>query len=195
MAKLVNGRLVYERISSLTAVQANYLASKQDEHVIDDLIAGYTGLLPCNWGTPPYSHTEYGVFVDGELWFFTSTSRKELNGGTGTRWSRANFVLRNPDRWELQIKEFSEFEIHGQIARAISLIGQPYDFVGVFADFTLPLDIIKKKKSIYCSKAIRHVWTGEHTRVSPRQQSKWAAKNGWRKVSGTKTFLAAMIRR
>jgi hypothetical protein len=193
MAKLVNGKLEYDLITTSLVVQASYLASNQDEHIVDDVISGYTGLLPCNWGSPPLSHTEIGFFVDTELWFFSSTSRKELNGGTGTRWSKANFVLRNPDRWKLQAKWFAAADIHRQIKRANSIIGQPYDFAGVFADFLLPLDLIKKKKSIYCSKAVRFVLTSEHIRVSPRRQYKWAQKNGWKEVVCTKSFLAKVL--
>ncbi len=61
-------------------VAAQYLASKQDEHRIDDFIAWYTGLFPCNWGTPPYSHSEIGFWLDNRLWFWSSTSRPELAG-------------------------------------------------------------------------------------------------------------------
>uniref|UniRef100_A0A6M3Y4C1 Uncharacterized protein n=2 Tax=viral metagenome TaxID=1070528 RepID=A0A6M3Y4C1_9ZZZZ len=184
MAKLINGKLVYGYLSSVEVIQANYLADKKDGFGVDDFIAGYTGLFPWNWGTPPCSHTEAGFHIDGELWFFSSTSRKELNGGTGTRWTRGDFLLRNPNRWILQTKVYSDDIIKAQIARANSLIGQEYDFVGVFADFTLPIDLIVEKDSIYCSKAVRYVWTDKHIRVSPRHQFKWAREDNWKIKKG-----------
>lgn len=186
MAHINEGRLEYEKITRVDdftdiVYQANYLASRQDEHRVDDFIAGYTGLFPCNWKTPPCSHTEIGFEVDGEVWYFSSTSRNELGAGqkNGTRWVLGKDLLRHPDRWIIQEKKFKPYEIINKVRRANSLIGQQYDFVGVVADFTLPVDLDKVKKTIYCSKAVHFVDTGKHKRISPRRRWKWAKQNGW----------------
>lgn len=167
MAKLdESGRLIYDKITDPSVVQANYLASNQDEYIVDDLIKIYTGLMPWNYGTPPCSHTEIGFWVDGELWFFSSTSRKELgsSGTNGTRWVKGSELLRNPDRWLLQekticprlVKSYKDqgikdlpktplFLIDRKIRRANSLIGLTYDFKGVFTDFVIPYRIFKEQ--------------------------------------------------
>lgn len=49
------------------AVYAQYLADRQDGHLADDAISMFTGALPCNWGTPPHSHSEMG-FLLSALW-------------------------------------------------------------------------------------------------------------------------------
>ena len=181
-----NGILIYDSIPEPVIFQANYIAKWKDGHIVDDVIAGYTIIFPCNWGTPACSHTEAGFVVDGELWFFSSTSRKELGttGKTGTRWIRGEELLRNPERWIIQSKETAWYSVENMIDRANSLIGQEYDFVGVGFDFILPFNPFRKSNTIYCSKSVRFVWISEKRVVSPRRQYKWARKNGYKVYEG-----------
>jgi len=212
-----NGKLIYDKITQPSVVQANYLASMQDKYIVDDGISIYTGLMPWNWGTPPCSHTEIGFFVDGELWFFSSTSRKELGttGKNGPRWRKASDLLHNYDRWLLQTKALGKiydigtgkgyilpgcrFKIEDKINRANSLIGLRYDMRGVFTDFiipwaifhgTVPTDVqIAKLKKIYCSKAVHYVDTGKLAVYSPKRRYEWAKDNRYVTVDDTEVFL------
>lgn len=199
------GKLIYNKITSNEVVQANYLASNQDEHHVDDVINIYTMLMPWNYGTPPCSHTEIGFWVDGELWFFSSTSRKELGSSSskknGTRWIKAEEMLRNPDRWLLQVKHVESIGDRSlSISRANRLVRSAYDFYGVFADFTnpyrvlcngkyVPLEDIAKIKKIYCSKAVELVDTGRLRVMSPKRRFKVAKKLGYVAVDNTEEYM------
>ncbi len=217
MAKIrPDGTIEYDQITRPVEVQASYLASKQDKYWIDDGIAFYTGLMLWNWGTPPVSHTEVGYWLDGELWFFSSTSRKELGGKNGTRWKRADELLKHPERWKLQEKKIGywhdwlkdslggllpscRFIIEDRIYRANALIGLGYDFYGVAADFINPIRVfikkplvimhIKKLKKIYCSKAVHAVQTGILAVYSPRRKYKWAVKHGYKLIEDTALYF------
>jgi hypothetical protein len=199
-----DGTLQFDRITSPVEVQANYLASRRDGIGIDDGISIYTGLMPWNWGTPGCSHTSVGYWIDGELWFFSSTSRKELGGKNGTRWIRGTKLLRNPERWKLQVKALSKRSLAGEaevairVRRANRLIGLGYDFYGVGADFINPIRVlikrelceaIKKLKKIYCSKTVHAVQTGIIAVYSPRRKYKWAKKNGYKTIENTWSYL------
>ncbi len=200
-----DGTLQFDRITRAEEVQANYLASRSDKHWVDDFIAFYTWLfMPWNWRTLPISHSEVGYWVDGELFFFSSTSRKELGGKNGTRWIRGAKLLRNLERWELQVKTLSgrsltgEAEIAIRVRRANRLIGLSYDFYGVGADFINPArvfikkrlpDAIKRLKKIYCSKAVHAVQTGMVAVYSPRRKYKWAKGNGYKSIKDTWSYL------
>ena len=162
-----DGTIQFDRITQPVEVQANYLASRRDGFGVDDGISIYTGLMPWNWdwkywktekwwkvwklwGNPGVSHTSVGYWLDGKLWFFSSTSRKELGGKNGTRWIKASVLLRNPERWKLQEKNIEKKSmLYGlfiipedliaiRISRANLLIGLGYDFYGVGADFVSP---------------------------------------------------------
>jgi len=156
-------------------IEAFYLASKQDEYVADDIIAGYTGLFPCNWGTPDASHEERGYFINGKLWFFSSTARAELGavGGTkkdGTRYITADQMLRHPERWLLMRKRAYSIQIWTEIKRANSLLGMGYDHVGVVLDYVRPAILFNEREVIYCSKSCHFVEFGVHRRISPRRR-------------------------
>jgi len=201
------GILIYDQITESVVIQANYLASKQDDSRVDDAINLWTGLMPCNHGTPPCSHTEIGFWVEDELWFFSSTSRKELGNGSlkknGTRWIRANELLRNPDRWLLQEKStFTLSTSHAivfKIGRANILLDNTYDFYGVFADFINPVrlflgreltnDEIKVLKKIYCSKAVHLVDTGWLKVMSPKHRYLVALALGYKDIDNTELYL------
>jgi hypothetical protein len=199
-----DGRIEYDQITRPVEVQANYLASRQDDHYVDDAIALYTGLMPWNWPSPPVSHTEVGYWLDGELWFFSSTSRKELSGKNGTRWIKGTELLRNPERWKLQEKDLgicngAMFKIRDRVCRANAIIGLGYDFYGVGADFINPVRVFIKKdlviqniiklKKIYCSKAVHAVQTGKLVVFSPRRKYKWAKKNGYKLIDNTWNYI------
>ena len=85
--------------------EAFHLADPDDDHVIDDVISGYTGLFPCNWGSIKTDHEERGYYLDGKLWFFSSCARNEVGAQkkTGTRWIDADTLLRTPERWKLYL--------------------------------------------------------------------------------------------
>jgi len=203
MAKLdKDGHLIYDKISLNSVIQANYLASMQDDSRVDDVINIYTGLMPWNKGTPPCSHTEIGFWVDGELWFFSSTTRKELgaNGETGTRWRKGTKLLHNPDRWLLQERVHHAWkDLAEKIDRANSMIGLKYDFTGVFTDFVIPWAVWKEKdltpellaklKKIYCSKAVHVVDTGKLAVYSPKRQYTWATENRYKIIIDTAQFM------
>ena len=203
MAKILpDGRIEYDQITKPEVVQANYLASRQDEHWIDDLINGYTGLMPWNWGLPPCSHTEIGVWLDDEPWFFSSTSRKELGGKNGTRWIKGIDMLRNPERWLLQTKTLSgKAQVAIRISGANKLIGLGYDFYGVVTDFINPIRVCFKgdmyestPKKIYCSKAVHAVDTGEIIVVSPKRRYKIAKKLGYKTIDDTWQWVQDNVR-
>ena len=186
-------KLIYRRITSNTAVKAYYVAGP-DGQFLDDVISTYTGLLPCNWGTPPLSHEETGFFVDGKLMFFSSASRSATNKfDNGTRWISAKELLKQFDRWMFQIKDFTEPEIAAKIGRANGLIPMPYDYVGAVADFTILIDLVAEKKKIYCSKACHFVDTGNLRRISPRHDWKLSKNDGWRQCSGCYVETMAMF--
>lgn len=214
-----NGKLIYDKITEPLVVQANYLASMQDDHYVDDVISMYTGLMPWNWGTPPCSHTEICFWLDGELWCYSSTSRKELGvgGSTGTRWKLASELFKHPERWLLQEYSLlmdphscgeadlcvSGILIGAKITRANELIGLTYDFYGVGADFLDPYRLWRsggfngkplwqvkmRLKKIYCSKAVHAVDTGRFVTISPRRRFKVAKKSGYKIIPNTKKFL------
>ena len=211
MSKILgNGQIIFHEVTEPLIVQANYLASNQDDYVTDDLISIATGLMPWNWGTPGASHTEKGFFLDGKLYFFSSTSRKELNGGNGTRWVEGAIMLRNPERWMLQVKRSPIRDrdtavflmgIRGMAGRANAMIGLLYDMRGVFTDFTIPWRIFFKKdldkelksgklKKIYCSKATDAIESGKLRVVSPRRSVRIATSNGYVKVGDTWKWMA-----
>ena len=82
----------------MTTIRIPFYIAGWDKHLLDNLIAFYTGLG--NWGTPPVSHTEiwmpddHGGFWEGQC--YTSTMRGK-NNGTVIR--PACEVIQNPKRW------------------------------------------------------------------------------------------------
>lgn len=199
------GKIIYDRITKPEVVQANYLACMKDDSHVDDAIAFYTGLMPWNWGTIDASHTEKGFWLDGELWFCSSTSRSDLGAGIedGTRWIKGSDLLRNPERWHLQVKKVYVYSgsnnIQSMVYRANYLMGLRYDFYGVGADFTNPVRVfikrdlykIKIPKKIYCSKFAHVIDTGWLVVFSPKRKYLWAKKNGYLSVEDTYEFLIA----
>ena len=121
MAKLdKQGKLVYDQITKMVVCHGNYQVGK-DKSYVDNLIW---------WATTPQdllrprsnsTHTEIGVWVDNELWFFSSTSRNrqtmemfpgriiKKKASNGTRWIKATDLLTHPDRWILLEEELVGF--------------------------------------------------------------------------------------
>ncbi len=161
-----------------------YRADLQDGHVHDDVVSAWTKLF--NWNTPPYSHSEI-EFSDGMC--FSSTARKH-KGKTfcGTRFEDVFIVMRNPKRWDVYEKKIDNARERFMYARAKSIGGHKYAFVGIFFDFLLPFGLISKlflsKQRWYCSQAVYYVLTGKRKRISPRRLTKYILKNGFKLVKG-----------
>ena len=151
-----------------------------DGRVVDNVISGYTGMLPCNWGTEPYSHAAMGLesSVGMVIDTFESTSRRD-DGTTGTKWIRKDVLLRNPDRWDVYWLYVSDERALEMRARANGQAGKPYDWLGIIG-FALPVAVNNKKKW-YCSEVVWYVLTGKTCRVSPRNLSKRIKKLGFQK--------------
>ena len=152
---------------------------RDHKDAVDKLIAGYTGLFPCNWGTAPYSHAAMGFETSvGLIETFESTSRKD-NGVNGTRWAMKDVLLRNPDRWDMYWKMVTPETSDKMRIRANAETCKRYDWLGI-AGFALPVGINNKEKW-YCSEVVWYVLTGKIQRVSPRRLSKWIKKEGFQR--------------
>ena len=183
--------MLKKKITQPYIIDAFYLADRQDGHAADDVIAFWTGLFPCNWGTIATSHTERGYFLDGTLWFFSSSLRKSmrnrLQGGTG--WITASEMLKNPERWALRISlHQTEKEIRTELVRSGRLYGFLYDTIGVVLDFLRPCILFKKglamlRQKIYCSKTCHYLHTGQLKRISPRRRSRYIMRHGYAVIS------------
>ncbi len=174
------GALEYSKVTTKGVIEAYYVAKFGDRKWMDDIISIHTGWMPWNWGTPPVSHVEGGVIVDGQLWFFSATTRPYLstsgNPATGCRWMKAEELLRNPSRWKFKVCGSPVTSIKDRIARANSIVGLPYDKIGVIFDFISPIDFAVYKKSWYCSKAWHFMDTALTQRISPRRRWKVSTK-------------------
>jgi hypothetical protein len=150
-----------------------YRADRQDEHKLDDIIAGWTKLL--NKDTPPYSHAEI-QFPDGQC--FSSTIR---DGKSGTRFKHVTELLKNKHRWDTYYKKVAEWELKVYRSRAESINNRPYYISGLFLDFCLPFGWLSSAvggalNRWYCSQAVWYVLTGVRRRVSPRRLCFWITK-------------------
>src|SRR3990167_1879325 len=127
----------------------------------DWLIAGYTWLF--NMKAPLYSHVEIGFDIDGEWRYFSSSIRDN-----GTRWKRANDVLRNPDKWDIYSKEYPVDHVERMISRCVKIMGKQYDKLGIFGFVTVTGMVANKKDHWYCSEACFYVLTSFwNKRISP----------------------------
>jgi len=152
-----------------------YRADNQDEHWIDDFIAGYTGLHPANWGTPAYSHAEIGFEQpDGTFKCFSASSRGEFQAA-GVRFIPEAELLKNRSRWDVYEEEVSDEIFDHMVLRAIKEEGKPYDWLGILG--FIPFGwFIHSPKKWYCSEVCWYVRNGKRKRISPRQYGKWAIR-------------------
>ena len=158
-----------------------YRADKQDGHILDDLIAEYTSIF--NPKTEPYSHSEL-LFPDGMC--FSSASRGD--GTHGTRWIDFELLTTNKDRWDVYYKEVDEDYSREILQNAVSIIGRPYYYSGLFLDFFLPLESIGHlvgdfSDHWYCSQSVWYALHKERKRVSPRRLQTWIRRDGFKKIT------------
>lgn len=160
-----------------TVYLAFYKSDKQDGHYFDDIISGYTGLF--NKGTPKYSHVEIGFENrdNGTVSFFSATTREYLGGKSGTRWIPAKDMLKNPERWNVYCRTFSQKEVRRMVFLANCEEGKPYDWVGIFG-FGTPFGTINDKGKWYCSEIVHYIVTVGNwmKRISPRRLWKKATE-------------------
>ena len=160
--------------------------AKIDGHLLDNLIAGYTALFPCNWGTLGYSHAElwfpdeqgsfgYGNVICGQT--FSATLR---DGCNGTRFQDASITMKHPARWdwiELEVTD-EQLALAGQIAR--QELGKKYDLLGFFG-FVIP-GLYNPEMMDYCSEVCTYIawrigllWYQQRT-ISPKRMYKKIAQ-------------------
>jgi len=146
-----------------------YKAKFPDGSIVDDLISWWT-YLP-NIGTPPYSHSEIGIEIDGVWCYFSSTTRnrvKDSKKSNGTRWINGNVLLKNTDRWDVYDYD-ADYVPDKILERADSCLGLKYDWLGIFG-FLTPFSAINDKNKWYCSEVVNFVLTGVwKKRISPRK--------------------------
>jgi hypothetical protein len=142
---------------------AFYKAQKGD--FWGNLISGYTGIF--NWKTPPYSHVEIGLFIDGK-WIWYSSSSKRVNGQDGTRWILNEDLLKHPERWDVyEVEELRPIE--DMRKTCIEEHGKPYDWAGIMGFATL-FGQLNLKKKWYCSEICHYVFFGKwKKRISPKR--------------------------
>lgn len=123
-----------------------FYKAKIDGKFLDNAIAAWTGLFPCNWGTPPYSHVEvwfpnlisgengdeFGSFGRGLLWSSSTRGRK----WPGVRCGFPSEILKHPERWDiLEFDGLDEREVKKAALWCHSQIHKSYDFAGIFGFF------------------------------------------------------------
>ncbi len=174
-----------------------YKAKFGDHHIVDDLISITT--KPCNWNTPPYSHSEiwwpnpYHSNIDlaweeGEC--FTSTLRDEAKG---TTIRPASQVLTHPDRWEYIELPADPIRLAAAIglARLAVINNEGYDYLRLLGILTR-LGFGTTGKDV-CSEICERfmVWCGifkKETKPSPRRLGRNVMRLGFKplKLSGVK---------
>ena len=157
-----------------------------DGKVLDNAIAAWTGLFPCNWGTPPYSHVEvwfpflangengdeFGSFEHGILWSSSTRGRKL----PGVRCGTPSEILKHPERWDiLEFDGLDEAELRKASLWCHSQSHKSYDFAGILG-FFVPWNTQNKNKwycSEFCAKVARLLGLTKvlHKRISPRRLS------------------------
>lgn len=119
---------------------------------------------PFNIFTPGYSHVELGIFFEDGWKYFSSTTR---GGAKGTRWIKSADLFKHPERWD--IFEIEVYSVDVIVDRANAVLGQPYDFIGLFG-FVLPFGFLNKRNKWYCSEVIILAITGIWKKIiSPRR--------------------------
>jgi len=127
---------------------------------LDKLIAGYTRIF--TWNTPPFSHVELGIYLEGEWKYFSSTMR---NNGQGTRWISEKDLFKNAGRWHVY-HYYSERSEEDLLLRIDEIIPAKYDMWGIFGFLTL-FGLSNSAKKWYCSEACWRVLFKWKKRISP----------------------------
>ena len=153
-------------------------------HFVGKVISFWTGLFPCNWGTPPYCHVEVwfpdvtGVF---SAMSFLYSSATRGGKGPGVRFAYRDIVLKHPERWDVIECEVKRVDLEIALEFLDSQQGKKYDYFGVLLGFIFPVNIEDPNKW-YCSEiSIRAAWMlcvikKLWHRMSPRRMSKVIAK-------------------
>ncbi len=149
--------------------------------ILNWFIATYT--KPFNWNTPPASHVELGVYVDGYIsektgylilsevqserrWFyFSSTMRGESNG---CRWIAEKDLHKHPSRWlTWEFKDWAR-PCYVIVEEANKLVGCGYDKLGLLG--FVGLTALNKKDKWYCSEVVFYLLFGWWRKlISPRR--------------------------
>ena len=126
-----------------------------------------------------HSDNDYDIVDEGYLGeCFSSTTRGKSKG---VRFAPASEVLHNPDRWDYIEVEVEDWLVEAYKYRLEGRVGRKYDFLGVIAGFSLPVNVQDEKKD-YCSELISWVaWLYDalkkwHKRISPRRLAKVLAQ-------------------
>ena len=97
------------------------------------LISGWTKIF--NWGSPQYCHVEIGFFI-AEKWVWYSSSSRNDDGTSGTRWITNDNLFKHPERWDVfEVKAIRP--ISSMIDTANVECGKPYDWSGIAGFITL----------------------------------------------------------
>lgn len=132
---------------------------------IGQLISRYTHIF--NWGTPRYSHVEIGFLIDGEWKYYSSSSRNK-DGTSGTRWISEKDLLRHPERWDVYEAEAVR-SLLGMTNDCDYELGKAYDWWGIFSFVTL-FGQLNSKRKWYCSEICNYIFFGAwKKRISPRR--------------------------
>ena len=176
---------------------AQYIAGK-DGKPMDNVISGWTRLLPCNWfiKTKNHSHSEIGwkmidVLGDGKdgYLFFSAASRMGGEGTkAGTRFIMASELFDHPERWDIYERDVNQSDVIDSFNRCWQEVGKPYDWFGVLLGFVSPgiLASWLGRKTWYCSEVVYYALTGKVKRISPRRLGWWLEKNGFKKIESLK---------
>lgn len=147
-------------------------------------IAGYTGLFPGNWGTPPYQHTEVGIEVAKDVFVvYSSTTRNRTDddaAANGVRKILERDLLNHPENWDIYEKRVTIQEAVEMLIRAeaINNTGSAYDWGGIggFGALGFANDPFKW----YCSEEGYYILFGVHKKtVSPRRMTVYIIKDGF----------------
>jgi len=143
---------------------------KYDKKMPNAAISAWTWLF--NPFTPSYSHVEIGVHPVNSWNYFSSTNR---DGANGTRWISSKKLFKHKERWdvyEIEVKDIKKI-----IARADTILGRPYDWLGI-AGFATLFGLLNSKMKWYCSEACYYVLTGKRKkRISPRRFYSYIKRN------------------
>lgn len=129
-----------------------------------NVITGWTSLFA--WKTPPYSHCEIGIPVDGKYMWFSSASKK-TNGRTGTRWIAESVLFEHPERWD--VYEVANYRSpSAMVSTCLAENRKSYDWPGIVG-FALPFGQLNLKSQWYCSEICYYVFFGSwKKRISPK---------------------------